>query len=65
MSRANFDPRDRCHPTSTDDRENRVRLMARSGGYVMVRKPRCMPFVLTEKDWAKLPLFVKPETPNV
>ncbi len=37
----------------------RVRLMARSGGYVMVRRPRCMPFVLTENEWAKMPLFVE------
>lgn len=32
-----------------------VRLMARSGGYVMVRRPGCAPFVMTEKEWAALP----------
>lgn len=26
-------------------------LMARSGGYVMVKHPRCAPFVWTEKQW--------------
>ena len=31
--------------------------MARSGGYVMARKPRGMPFVLTEKEWAKMPPY--------
>jgi hypothetical protein len=35
----------------------RVRLMARSGGYVMVRRPRCSPFVLSEKEWAQMPTF--------
>lgn len=61
MSKANFDPRDRCGSPLPD----RIRLMARSGGYVMVRKPRATPFVLTEKQWAKLPLFNSPEAPNV
>ena len=36
---------------------DRIRLMGRSGGYVMVRRPRCFPFVLSEKEWAKLPLM--------
>ena len=35
----------------------RLRLMARSGGYVMVRPKGAMPMVLTEKEWAKLPLW--------
>ncbi len=62
MSTANFDPRDRCdnRTASSDYNLDRVRLMARSGGYVMVRKPRCTPFVLTEKAWAKLPLYLPP-----
>ncbi len=56
MSTANFNPADRIDlkPHCAGDR---IRLMARSGGYVMVRKPRCMPFVLSEKEWAKLPLY--------
>lgn len=32
-----------------------IRYMTQSSGYVMVRRPHCMPFVLTLKDWAKLP----------
>lgn len=36
---------------------DKIRFMARSGGYVMVRKPHCMPFVLSEKAWAKLPTW--------
>ena len=35
----------------------KVRFMARSGGYVMCRRPRCAPFVLSEKEWLKLPAF--------
>jgi len=33
---------------TTDQRE--VRVMCRSEGYAMVRLPRCMPFVCSEKD---------------
>jgi len=29
--------------------------MVTSGGYVMVKRPRCVPFVLTLKEWAELP----------
>lgn len=59
MSTSKFDPRDRADMSfvSTDIREQRIRFMARSGGYVMVRRPRCVPFCLTEKQWAKLPFF--------
>ena len=70
MSQANFDPRDRAYrrmvrshdgrnwgPEEEQGDGGRVRLMARSGGYVMVRRPRCIPFVLTEKEWARMPLF--------
>jgi hypothetical protein len=59
MSKATFDASDRAdpHSASADGRDDRIRLMARSGGYVMVRKPRCTPFVLSEKDWGKLPRF--------
>lgn len=69
MSRANFDPRDRAYRrperrmvgrkwvTEMQGDGGMVRLMARSGGYVMVRRPRCAPFVLTEKEWAAMPLF--------
>lgn len=61
MSRANFDPRDRMSVSPTPWR---IRLMARSGGYVMVRGPgMAEPFVLTEKRWAKLPLFVDESAP--
>lgn len=59
MSTVNFNPRDRIdlNTTSADGALVRVRLMARSGGYVMVRKPGRAPFVMSEKQWAKLPLF--------
>lgn len=36
-----------------------IRYMTRSGGYVMVRRPRAIPFVLSEKQWARLPIKVK------
>lgn len=32
-----------------------VRFMTRSGGYVMARRPGCVPFVLSEKEWMALP----------
>lgn len=34
--------------------------MTRSGGYVMCRRPRCIPFILTEKEWGKLLWYVMP-----
>jgi hypothetical protein len=37
------------------DRHGKINHMVSSGGYVMVHRPRCMPFVMTIKDWAKLP----------
>lgn len=37
------------------DASGPIKYMTRSGGYVMVRRPRCAPFVLSEKDWRKLP----------
>lgn len=53
MSKANFDPSDRMDPKHTGNQK--IRLMARSGGFVMVRYSRMQPYVLTEKEWAKLP----------
>lgn len=74
MGAMNFDHRDRADhltiPDTFDGKKwthrrrdpegGRIRYMARSGGYVMVRKSRMMPFVLTEKEWAKLPIFDAP-----
>ncbi len=37
------------------DRSGKIVAMVRSGGYVMVKRPRCMPFVMAEGDWVKLP----------
>lgn len=34
-----------------------LRFMARSGGYCMVRRPRCIPFVMPEKKWYNLQRF--------
>lgn len=76
MSKALCDPRDRADHRMTPDKFDgrkwthkridpeggRLRFMARSGGYVMVRRPRCSPFVLTEKEWGKLPLYEEPTT---
>lgn len=50
-----FDPRDRRD--SSVPSLSRVRLMARSAGYLMVRRPGCIPFVMTEEQWAKLPIY--------
>jgi hypothetical protein len=53
MSTTNFDG-----STRVDD-NGEIRYMCRSGGYVMVRRPRAMPFVLSEKEWARLKLKEK------
>jgi hypothetical protein len=37
------------------DRTGPLRLMASAEGYVMVRRPGAMPFVIAEKDWLSLP----------
>lgn len=37
------------------DRIGKITYMVRSGGYVMVRRPYNMPFIMTEKEWGKLP----------
>lgn len=39
------------------DHIGQLRLMAGTEGYVMVRRPGCMPFVITAKEWEKLPIF--------
>ena len=38
------------------DRGSPSRLMARAEGYVMVRHPHCIPYVMTLKNWNALPL---------
>lgn len=44
------------------DKHGKLMHMATSGGYVMVKRPRAMPFVLSLKEWAKLPKSpVEPE----
>ena len=55
MSRFAIDMRDRKDLQSTGN--ERIRFMVRSGGFVMCRRPRQKPFVLTEKEWAKLPIW--------
>ena len=32
-----------------------IRLMAQADGYVLVRRPGCMPFVLRAAEWGKMP----------
>lgn len=33
-----------------------IRLMAKAEGYVMVRRPGCLPFILSVKEWESLAL---------
>lgn len=47
---------DRAHPNDG----GKLRYMTQSGGYVMVRRPRCMPFVMIEKKWRNLPAYQEP-----
>ena len=37
------------------DEHGKIVHMVTSGGYVMVKRPRCAPFVLSLKQWAKIP----------
>lgn len=37
------------------DRGAESRYMVDAQGYVMVRRPGCAPYVMTLKDWMKLP----------
>jgi len=39
-------------------REGVLRLMARADGYVMCRRPGCVPFIMTERQWNELPASV-------
>lgn len=52
------------------DEIGKIIHMVASGGYVMVKRPRCVPFVLTLKEWAKIPkgphsAQFKPEPPSI
>lgn len=38
----------------------RVTYIAHGRGYVMIRRPGCVPFVVTEDDWRSRPLWNKP-----
>lgn len=41
-------------PKARTDDGGKITLMARSGGYVMVRRPRCFPYVMGERAWVRL-----------
>jgi hypothetical protein len=47
----------RWHYGARSATRDRMVLMARASGYVMVRKPGCVPFVMGEKDWLSMPLW--------
>ncbi len=36
------------------DSTGKIMFLCRSGGYVMVKRPRATPFVLSLKEWAKI-----------
>lgn len=42
-------------PAIAYDHIGPIRYVTRASGYVMVRRPHCIPFVMSERDWAKLP----------
>lgn len=48
-------------PKARADDGGRINLMARSSGWVMVRRPGCIPYTMPEKDWAALANWKKPE----
>lgn len=37
------------------DRGGEIRLMCECNGYCMVRRPSAIPFVMSRKDWNRLP----------
>ncbi len=41
----------------SDQAWSKVTYMAHGKGYVMVRRPQCTPFVLTEKQWLAFPIY--------
>lgn len=45
------------HVKKHPENGGKVVLMARSGGFVMVRRPRCVPFVVHEKEWLRWDSF--------
>lgn len=47
-------------PLVRKDGRGKITFMCRSGGYVMCRRPRAMPFILSEKEWRKLEPFEAP-----
>jgi hypothetical protein len=36
---------------------SRITYMAHANGYVMARRPRCIPFVISEKMWLSFPFW--------
>lgn len=47
-------------PKTRADDGGKITLMVRSGGWVMVRRPGCIPYTMHEKDWCKLADWQKP-----
>jgi hypothetical protein len=54
-----FDTRPRYGHTHTgpDPLFFKITYLAHGKGYVMVRKPGCIPFVITEKQWLEFELW--------
>jgi hypothetical protein len=45
---------ERVDPQDGYDEHGRIIYCCRSGGYVMVKRPKAKPFVLSLKEWAKV-----------
>lgn len=43
-----------ANPFIRYDRHGAIAIMTSANGYHMVRRPRCFPFVMSEKEWFKL-----------
>lgn len=48
-------PYDKVDTRPAKDKEGKIIFLVKSGGYVMVKRPKSKPFVLTLKEWAKIP----------
>lgn len=47
------------NPRGQEPTYGRIKYMTHAGGYVMARRPHCMPFVISEKLWRSFQIFDK------
>lgn len=45
------------HSSLPEQAWTKITYMAHAKGYVMVRRPGCTPFVISEKQWLEFPIW--------